>query len=200
MGARAAPLSSPSASASPSPSPLCRTPQPPSPSPSPGRSSPRPRVPLLIVVSLRSATGRCGLIRTPDRKLRPLSYPPPPPKNSTKIPLKKQSRHAIPRPFQPKPRRPTFDCHVVRAGDRVDCSISTARSKNEGITSPPPPTNIVDFPFWKPSRCAFPRPYEPTPRRTLIDCHVFEARDRADRSNSSIWLQFNEALKPPRRP
>ena len=62
---------------------------------------------------------------------------------------------------------------------------------------PPPPTNIVDFPSWKPSRCAFPRPYEPTPRRTLIDCHVFEARDWADRSNSSTQSQFNEALNPP---
>jgi len=30
----------------------------------------------LIVVLLTSATGRCGLIRPPGRKLRPLSYPP----------------------------------------------------------------------------------------------------------------------------
>jgi hypothetical protein len=45
--------------------------------PSPGRSSPRPRVHLLIVVSLRLTTRRCGLIRPPGRKLRPLSYPPP---------------------------------------------------------------------------------------------------------------------------
>ena len=67
----------------------------------------------------------------------------------------------------------------------------------KAITSPPPPTNIVDFPSWKPSRCAFPRPYKPTPRRTLIDCHVFEARDWADRSNLSTRSQFNEALNPP---
>ena len=44
--------------------------------PSPGHSSPRPRVHLLIVVSLRLTTRRCGLIRPPGRKLRPLSYPP----------------------------------------------------------------------------------------------------------------------------
>ena len=67
----------------------------------------------------------------------------------------------------------------------------------KAITSPPPPTNMVDFPSWKPSRCAFPRPYEPTPRRTLIDCHVFEARDRADRSNSFTRSQFKDALNPP---
>ncbi len=49
-------------------------------------TSPRPRVRLLIVVLLRSAIGRCGLIRLPGRNLRPLSYPPSP-KNSTKIPF-----------------------------------------------------------------------------------------------------------------
>ena len=43
-----------------------------------------------------------------------------------------------------------------------------------------PPTNTVDFPSWKPSRCAFPRQSEPTPQRTLIDCHVFEANDQAE--------------------
>jgi hypothetical protein len=36
--------------------------------PSPGRFSPRPRVRLLIVVWLRWATGRCGLIRPPSLK------------------------------------------------------------------------------------------------------------------------------------
>ncbi len=57
--------------------------------PSPGCSSPRPHVRSLIVVLLRSGTGRCGVIRPPGCKLRPLSYPPPPPKNSTKIPFEK---------------------------------------------------------------------------------------------------------------
>ena len=42
--------------------------------PSPGHSSLRPSVHLLIVVSLRLATRRCGLIRPPGCKLRPLSY------------------------------------------------------------------------------------------------------------------------------
>ena len=49
-----------------------------------------------------------------------LRVTPPPTK---KIPLEKRSRHAIPRPFQPKPRHPTFDCHVVCAGDRAERSI-----------------------------------------------------------------------------
>jgi hypothetical protein len=40
-------------------------------------------------------------------------------------------------------------------------------------------------------------PSEPAPRRTLVYCHVLEARDQEDRSNSSTRLQFNEALKPP---
>ena len=55
--------------------------------------------------------------------------------------------------------------------------------------------NIVDFPSWKPSRCAFPRPSEPTPPCTLIDCHVFEANDRAERSNLSSRSQFNDTSK-----
>ena len=47
---------------------------------------------------------------------------------------------------------------------------------------------------------AFPLPSEPTPRRTLVYCRIFEASDRAERSNSSAQLHFNDALKPPRRP
>ncbi len=43
--------------------------------PSPGRSSPRPRMGSMIVVLLRSSTGRGCLIRPPSCKLRPLSYP-----------------------------------------------------------------------------------------------------------------------------
>jgi hypothetical protein len=35
--------------------------------------------------------------------------------------------------------------HVFPAGDRAKRSISTARSKNEGDLTPPPPTNIADF-------------------------------------------------------
>ena len=39
-------------------------------------------------------------------------------------PRRTRSRHAIPRPFQPKPRRPTFDCRVVHDCDRADCSMA----------------------------------------------------------------------------
>ena len=49
--------------------------------------------------------------------------PPPPPKNLIKIPFEKRRRHTIPRPFQPKPHRPTFDCHVLCDCDWVDRSI-----------------------------------------------------------------------------
>jgi hypothetical protein len=41
----------------------------------------------------------------------------------TTPPFQKRRRHAIPRPFQPKPRRPTFDCHVFRDCDWADRSI-----------------------------------------------------------------------------
>ncbi len=38
----------------------------------------------------------------------------PPAEKFDQHPLIKRSRNAIPRPFQPKPNRTTFDCHVVR--------------------------------------------------------------------------------------
>ena len=41
--------------------------------------------------------------------------------------------------FQPKPHCFTFDGHVFRDCDRADCSIKTARSKNEGDPTTPPP-------------------------------------------------------------
>ena len=57
----------------------------------------RPHVHLLIVVSLRWVTGRCGLIHPPYLKLRPLSYPSPAEKFD-QTPLKKRSENAILRP------------------------------------------------------------------------------------------------------
>jgi hypothetical protein len=76
----------------------------------------RPRVHLLIVASLRLATGRCGLIHPPCLKLRPLSYPSPAEKFD-QTPLKKRSGNAIPRPFQPPPPRAIVDCGVVEVGN-----------------------------------------------------------------------------------
>ena len=38
----------------------------------------------------------------------------PPAEKFDQNPLIKRSRNAIPRPFQPKPSRTTFDCHVFR--------------------------------------------------------------------------------------
>ncbi len=72
--------------------------------------------------------------------------------------------------------------------------------KMKAIPPPLPPKNIADFPSCTPSNRTFPRPSEPTPRRTLVYCHIFEARDRAERLNLSARWQFNDALKPPRRP
>jgi len=69
--------------------------------PSPGRSTPRPRVRSLIVVLLRSATGRCGLIRLPGHKLRPLSFLPPRPKIRSKSPSKNEGATPSPGCFSP---------------------------------------------------------------------------------------------------
>ncbi len=55
----------------------------------------------------------CGIVEVGDRAVRSnlpaqsqiaTSILPPPLKKASKIPFKKRSRHAIPRPFQPKPR------------------------------------------------------------------------------------------------
>ena len=70
--------------------------------PSPGRFSPRPRVRSLIVVWLRWATGRCGQIHPPSRKLRPLSYPHPADK-LIKNPQKNKAATPSPGRFSPNP-------------------------------------------------------------------------------------------------
>jgi hypothetical protein len=61
----------------------------------------------------------------------------PPAKKFDQNPLIKWSRNAIPQPFQPKPSRPTYDCHVFRG--------CTARSKNEGDPTTPPPNEYCRF-------------------------------------------------------
>ena len=67
------------------------------------------------------------------------------------------------------------DCHVFRDCDRADCSIKTARSKNEGNPTTPPPKEYCWFSHLNnKSVCAFPRPSKPTIRRTLVYCHVFD--------------------------
>jgi hypothetical protein len=167
--------------------------------PYPGRSIPHPRVCSLIVVSLRSATGRCGLIRPPYPKLQPLSYPPPA-KKLDQNPLQKTKppRHPQAVSAQTLSLRLIVMFSAVVTGRIIQFRQPSRKMK--AIPPPLPPTNIADFPSLTTSHCAFPRPSEPTPRRTLVDCHVFEARDQEDRSNLSTWLQFNEALKPPRRP
>ena len=103
--------------------------------PSPGRSSPRPCARSLIVVLLRSATGRCGLIRPPGCKLRPLSYAPLP-KILSKIPFEKRRRHAIPRPFPPAPTRSPVDCDVVGRWHQAEQSKSSAHRDSARVSNP----------------------------------------------------------------
>jgi hypothetical protein len=49
------------------------------------------------------------------------------------------------------------------------------------------------------SRHAIPRPFQPPPPRTLVDCGVVDVVDQAVRSNLPARLQFIEALKPTRQ-
>ena len=128
----------------------------------------RPRVHLLIVVSLRSATGWCGLIHPPCLNLRPLSYTPPA-RKFDQTPLKKRSGNAIPRPFQPPPQRSLVDCCVVEVGDQAVRSNSPARSQI--VTSILP--------------------------STLVDCGVVEVWDWVVRSNSPARLQIATSILPP---
>ncbi len=75
--------------------------------------------------------------------------PPPYNKKIVPNPLKKCSRHAIPWPFQTKPLRPLFDCHIGCVGNRAERSNSTARLQNEGDPTPPPPNKNCQFSLFK---------------------------------------------------
>ena len=114
--------------------------------PSPGRSSPRPRVRSLIVVSLRSLTGRCGLICPPDRKLRPLSYPPRR-KIRPRSPSKNEAATPSPGRFSPNPVALRW---IVMFSTVVTGGIVRFRQpgrKMKAIPPPLPPMNIADFPY-----------------------------------------------------
>jgi hypothetical protein len=117
----------------------------------------------LIVVFLRSATGRCGLIRPPGCKLRPLSYAPSP-KILSKIPFKKRRRHAIPRPFPPAPTRSPVDCDVVGRWHQAEQSKSSAWCQNGPCCPPPRTPKIHRFPPSK-SEAAMPSPGCFSPRQ-----------------------------------
>jgi hypothetical protein len=112
-------------------------------------------------------------------------------------PLENEAATPSPGCFSPNP---VILCLVI-----MFFTIATGRivqlrppgQKMKAIPSATPTTNIVDFPLSTPSHCAFPRPSEPTPQRTLIDRHVFEASNRMEQSNSSTQSQFSDALNPP---
>jgi hypothetical protein len=137
------------------------------------------------------------------RHVRTACYPPPPAAKSIQYPLRKTKppRH----PPAVSAKTPSsyvwLSCFSqLRPGGLFDLDRLVEKWRWSHHPPPPPTRNIVDFPSWTPSHCAFPRPSEPTPRRTLINSHVFEASNQVERSNSSAQSQFNDALNPPRRP
>jgi len=120
--------------------------------------------------------------------------PPPSRKINQKSPYDNKATTPSPSRFSPNP---AVLCFIVMLSALTTGRIVWFRPpgpKMKAITSPLPPTSIVDFPSWTPSHYAFPRPSEPTPRNTLIYCHVFEASNRAERSNLSSRSQFNDVL------
>ncbi len=119
-------------------------------------------------MSLRSATGRCGLIRPPRRKLRPLSYPPPPcQKNSTKIPFEKRCRHAIPRPFQPPPLHTLVDCGVLHDWHRSAFARPVA-NWDLYPTPPPPPRRKINQKSPSKNKGATPSPSRFSPNPVVL--------------------------------
>ena len=166
--------------------------------PPPGHLSPRPRLRSLIVVSLRSANGRCSLIHPPGGKLRPLSYPPLP-KNSTKIHSQNEDATPSPKPFQPPPPRALVDCGVVEVGKWAVWSNSPARSQiATSFLPPPPPKNLTKIPFLKRCCHAIPRPFQPLSPRTLINCGVLRWH-RLVRSYLPARSQIATSIQPPPR-
>ena len=55
----------------------------------------------------------------------------------------------------------------------------------------------IKIPFYKRSRHAIPRPFQPPPPRTLVYCCVVEVGDWAVRSNSPAWSQIMTSILPP---
>jgi hypothetical protein len=156
--------------------------------------SPNLFVHCLIFVSLLSGTRRLNCFRPPGLKI---AVPKPPPaENLTNIPCKTKAATPSPSRFSPNP---VVLCLIVMFSGISTAQIVRFRPPGRKMKAIPPPNKIVDFPSWTPSHCAFPRPSEPTPRRTLIDCYVFDASNRVERSNLSAQLHFNDALKPPRQ-
>ncbi len=73
----------------------------------------------LVATSKRMmAEGMTLLAAASERRVTP-----PPTEKLIQNPLEKQSHHAIPRLFQPKPRLTPIDCHVVCTGNQADGSI-----------------------------------------------------------------------------
>ncbi len=116
--------------------------------PSPGRSSPRPRIRSLIVVLLRSETGRCGLIRPPGCKLRPLSYPPPP-KIQQKSPSKNEVVTPSPGRSSPRPRVHLFIVVLLRSATGRCGLIRPPSRKLRPLSYPPSPKILSKIPFEK---------------------------------------------------
>ena len=159
-----------------------------------GRPFHPPCVHLLIVESLRSATGQCGQIGPPCLKLQPLSYPSPA-KKINQTPLKKQSNNAIPWPFQPQPPCSLIDCCVVEFGDRAVRSNSPARLQIASSILPPPPPAEKN----RPKSHIIPRPFQPPPSSMLVDCGVVEVGNWVVRSNLPAQSSKSDHTQVPRR-
>ncbi len=166
--------------------------------PSPSRFSPRPRIPRTLV--------ECGVLEVGDRGAvyfaRPVAnrdlYPtPPPPKNLTKIPFEKRRCHAIPRPFQPPPPCALVDYGVVEVGEQAVRSILPALLQIATSILPPPLKISTKIPFEKRCRHAIPRPFQPPPPHTLVDCGVLRDWHRSVRSNSPARSQIATSILPP---
>ena len=121
-------------------------------------------------VGLRVDTSRVtkgvGIVQYSTIQKKHMSKIPPSTLTSTKIPLEKQCRHAVPRPFQPLPPRTLDDCCVVEVGDWVAQSNSPARLQIATSILPPPRPKIRQTSTCK-TEAAKPSPRPSSPRPSV---------------------------------
>jgi len=117
----------------------------------------------------------------------------PPAKKIDQNLLIKRSRNAIPRPFQPKPSHTTFDFHVFRDWNWVDCSFRPSGQKMKAIPPPPPQRILSIFPIER--RSTAPSPGRPSPHPVAHWLIVMFLRLATGRSNK-IRLPSSNLMMP----
>ena len=131
---------------------------------------------------------------SPARSQITTSILPPPLEKSAKIPLQNEATTPSPSHSSPRP--------CIRLLIAVFLRLMTGRcglilTNYDLYPTLPPPDKSTKIPFEK-RRChAIPRPIQPPPPHTLVDCGVIEVGNRVVWSNSPAQSQIKTSILPP---